>query len=251
MIPQSKYADLSETAKKVYRKTCGEYSKSLSVSHDDTDTLTACREIAAAGRGKFYEPTGTESYEKGHLRVVQVAKELSVARSGSTYNNLSYVEVGVHHNMNPSNDDEAVLLACLHGAEVYRKDTNSRMLPAWRIIVRHDSATDFEHDRSTLADLTIINPVFTEVNGTRTVLVGTLGDMDAYPADVDFLTVDDADSGTPEMCADSHCDRDPHMIARYSPPERDSLKRLLGRAVKVTITSLSMVDSEGRPLTED
>lgn len=116
---------------------------------------------------------------------------------------------------NPDYDKR--LLAVIIGADLEERDSR-RGEVTYDIRARHESATDFEHDASSTAWLTLShpsNPVFGRYG--RVELTAVLTEAHLYPLGTDPLEASDADTDSKEMCTSEHCSV-PHPFAPFQPP---------------------------------
>lgn len=133
-------------------------------------------------------------------------------------------------------------LCALHNADY---ETRTDALPTMIFKTSIAGVVDFEHDPSTFALVRIVLPYTTlEAYGERTI-VGVLEEVRLYPAGVDPLTQDDADTshGMCNPVTFGYPGHEPHPFAPYQPPESDALEALVGRMVLVELTPQSLVDS--------
>jgi hypothetical protein len=91
-----------------------------------------------------------------------------------------------------------------------------------RIRVRHYEATDFEHDRSSLMDLTVLSPVVEDIDGYTSIFSGVLLMASAYPNGTDITQLPHDGIPAGEFC--EAC-KTPHPFAPYSAPDLDFTPR--------------------------
>lgn len=124
------------------------------------------------------------------------------------------------------------LLAALVGADLESRTTHGRAGGEIVVRARHETATDFEHDASSTAVLTIRNPstpVFSLYG--RIEFTGVLTEARLYPIGTDPLQVSDADTEPGDIC--DQCKK-PHPFAPFQPP----LVTTLDLPQFVTVTAL-------------
>lgn len=113
------------------------------------------------------------------------------------------------------------LLVVLIGGDLESKDNSSGGIPTVDVKARHDTGTDVEHDASSTAVLTVLNPtqpVFTLYGHMK--FHGVLGDVHLYPFGTDIESVEDPDSRRGGVC--TRCE-EPHHFLPYQPPRVDEL----------------------------
>lgn len=110
---------------------------------------------------------------------------------------------------------ERILFAVFVGGDIESRDTRTGEIPELTVRVRHETATDVEHDAASTAQLVIAAPSY-PIFGRygRVTLKGFLTEANLYPYGVDPLTQDDFDPS--ELC--DQC-AEPHPFAPYLPPK--------------------------------
>lgn len=145
------------------------------------------------------------------------------------------------------------ILADFDGAYIERRDSSAGYSisagPKWRIVVRHENATDFEHDSIYLAEMMLEDVSLADINyyAGETVLIGRIAENPhLYPMGIDpFFTTHSEDYRTPkdgelEMCDYENCQtKNPHPIGPYMPPE---VEGLIGKKVSVVYRSKPVVE---------
>lgn len=115
----------------------------------------------------------------------------------------------------PQHDEQ--LLAVFIGADIESKDNRSGGIPTVDVRARHDTGTDFEHDASSTAILSVLNPTAPVWSGYgRMVFHGVLSAARLYPLGTDLESVEDGDTTAGEVCTD--CEK-PHPFLPYQPPK--------------------------------
>lgn len=113
-----------------------------------------------------------------------------------------------------------ILLAVALGGDIRPSDLWGR--PGAELVVRHHTATDFEHDAAYTMRMSmwmIGSPELSDYGGAK--VQGVVRDYYAYPMGVDPTKVEDDE--TPEkMCTSEHCET-PHPFAPYLPPQLEAL----------------------------
>lgn len=217
VYPTAPFASLSEDARFVYR-----YALRNRTSRIDRDIFDKKQRNAYLGHNapKFdptermsaafaeLQRTGLGSYdaEYGWLRVQQVRDDYTVAHGRGAH--FMTVSTFTDHL------DYAVRLATLIGADF--ESTNPRPgVKELTLRARHVDATDFEHDASSTALLTIRNISEPEHMGYgHQRYIGVLAEARLYPIGVDPTQVEDDDTrpGRCDTCEDRH------PFAPYQPP---------------------------------
>lgn len=167
--------------------------------------LAAFAELEAAGLGSY-------DAEYGWLRIKRVHDRYTVARGRGAH----FITVSTFR----EHLDEARLLATLVGAD-FESRNNRPGVKELTLRARHESATDFEHDASSTALLTIRNisePEHLMYGHQR--YTGVLTEARLYALGVDPVTVEDADT-RPGIC--DTCE-DKHPFAPYQPPVVEDLQ---------------------------
>lgn len=183
------------------RKSVNSYLSPTAPRFEPTERmLAAFAELTAAGLASY-------DADYGWLRATRVHAEYTVARGRGAH----YITVSTFG----SYIDDAKLLVALVGADF--ESRNARQGVEELVIrARHESATDFEHDASSTAMLTIRNISAPEHRGYgHQRFTGVLTEARLYPLGVDPTTVDDGDTRPGEFC--DRCD-DGHPFAPYQPP---------------------------------
>lgn len=231
-VPLVLPADLPPATRRVYRAHLDRGRSLQRLTDAERDAADA---ISAAQLGEL-------GLDGAYLIPWAVSEHFSVADDGSDSGDGLYAEVRLQRYPHPDRSYDPLLTA-LFGATLSRV-SSSAPYPTWRLEVRHAHATDFEHSPVILADITIGNPVLTDIGGTGTVLVGQLIAADLWPYGTDPLTVSDRDT-TAGTC--TSCD-EPHPLAAYMPGGRDELAALAGSLVRITTVPRASVDNTGRLL---
>jgi hypothetical protein len=146
------------------------------------------------------------------LRVTRVHERYTFAQGRGSQ--LIHVRVFDEH------PDDARLLAVLLGGDLESRDTRSSMSEI-AVRSRHENATDFEHDASSTAMLTVRNisqPVFAGYGLMS--FTGVLTEANLYPIGVDPLNADDGETRPGDTC--TRCEEH-HPFAPFMPPKVDSL----------------------------
>jgi hypothetical protein len=132
-----------------------------------------------------------------------------------------------------------VLLIRAAGCSFDRTDRNPDVgMPVWSVRTRHATATDFEHDSSTLMTFDLVNPVLVStLDDTSMSFAGHLRGVRAYSPG---QTMFDDDLQYPVGRNASPCTTcdPPHPFGAYMPPERPELD---GKIVTVTLWAMALV----------
>lgn len=129
------------------------------------------------------------------------------------------------------------LLVTLVGATYTRDDWKGQYaIPAWKLSLRHATATDFEHDAAHLADFTIENPVLDSVSAQGTTMIGRLTHAQFYPHGTVLVNEDT------NMCTYSNCEDEPHPVVEYLPPVIKEQVDLAGTMVKIVLRDARLMD---------
>lgn len=155
---------------------------------------TAIDEIQTARLGRYEKP-GTHS--GASLRPVLLEEGYTVAFGRGPY----LIKVSA---VSLETATSGALLAVLVGAGI--EQSTRAEVPLWDLRVRHETATDFEHDAASVAILTVANPTtpdFDPFGGSWSV-IGTLTEARTYPLGTDPVLVDADDRSvrldSPRMC---------------------------------------------------
>ena len=196
----------------------------------------------ARDTGDKYEPTPRDLAAIAEIEAYRLGsfskqyKQLSFTPTRDDYTVVEgrgsqYVEVYVHEGESLT---ERRLLAVLVGADLEMRGAYLRTAMRELVVrARHEDATDFEHDASSTALLTILNPTPAEFTSYgRVTLSGLLTEAKVYSLGVDPLAQSDEDMQAGEVCTACF---PAHPFAPYLPPE---LLPLGGRPLVVDIECL-------------
>lgn len=179
----------------------------------------AIEEVVASGHG-----TWNEEYQWMHTTRAHGDYTVAVGR-GTQFARVYLLRY--------PGDRDGLLLAVALGADLTSShDQNGHT--SYRLRARHEDATDFEHDASSVLDIKIDfahPPTFGDYG--RVELTGVATEIRAYPLGMDPLDATDVDNRSPrEVCDSEHCD--PHPFAPFLPP----VLNLPTRAVRVELLPL-------------
>lgn len=243
MIPTVATADLSEDAKALLRSALNDYNPSTKV---DEDQMAAATELAETGYATLTisENYGATLYAEPKAKGFSVAIDDTAAADA----HLTYIEVEV---LRSTTDRKGAVVAALYGATIGNRTSQSAPWPQWNARVHHATARDSDHSACVLADVVIDHPVLDSVDGTQTVLIGTLTDLRIWPTGTDITLIESnrkTPLDEPDMCTGCAT---PHPYGPYIAPERDDLDRYLNQPVRVTITPIALVDANGQKTTRE
>lgn len=214
--PLAQPSTLSEDAQTIYRYA--DSGRPLSrdyldpkarrsyMSREEQDTyqpservLAAIEELKAVGLAE-YKP------KSKYLYISKVSEHYTVAEGRGSQLIRAY--------LTDEETLEKVLLGVFVGGDIESRDNRSGGIPELTVRVRHENATDVEHDASSTAQLVIAAPTFPTFGGYgRVTFQGFLTEAKLYPIGTDPLTQEDFDPS--ELC--DQCER-PHPFAPYLPP---------------------------------
>lgn len=217
-FPRSTPSSLSDDARVMHRVESGRRLK-----RDPFDRKSRHRFVTREEE-KAFRPTERMLAAIAELEAVDLASYRNdVFYSTRTHERYSYavgrgaylIRVSVFEE-HP--DYDAKLLAVLIGADLESRDTRNDGMPEIVLRARHEDATDFEHDASSTAMLTVRNPTMPKFSGYgRMTFTGVLTEASIYPIGVDPLQAEDQDTHAGELCTSEHCK--PHPFAPYMPPK--------------------------------
>jgi hypothetical protein len=207
---------LSGPARALYDQAAGSDGYHFDVTVDVRD---AVEEIVAARLGSIYW-NGSWKPGEGSLTVTRIHPLYFVAGGAGD----------VDIDMTVGTDARAQLVAALRGARLSVGQRGGH-----RVVVRHPTLTDGEHDATILADIDLDLVTFAEVNSHGIALRGVIEKVRAWPLGAPLL-----DDEHPEQypCTSSSClEHNPvgHLIGPYIAPERAELGALRGQICTLTM----------------
>jgi len=228
-------SELSDDARTLFARSVSEGHTLQMKPWYTPDLQPAIDEIVEAGLGS-YDMSHFSDEDHHYLWTKRVSKRYTnaVGRDDGFTVEIRLVQ--------PSSSrwDDGPIVVEFDGAHI---DKSSSRRPigdgtSWRVICRHNTGTDFEHDSMILGDVWLHSVTLHDIYPDgRVVLLGTVFEANLYDYGVDPFKISNGDytpreDGKLEMCRDKRCEA-PHPIGPYIAPEVDYLN---GRYVSVAFT---------------
>lgn len=225
-------SELSDHALAIYEKALRKQRTLQQGEIATPEDVAAAKEIAAAGLGsyRFFEYNGSHA-----LWVTELASDFFTAGEPSEAEGLR-VEVFVSPPSRRYLRDDGLMLACMDGAEIYRMDARGDApWRPWRVVCRHATATDFEHDGVILGEIEV-DDLTPELLGPVSSYFARIVSVRGWPFGSDPFAYEGDRDYAPGSSCDGECGLAPHPFGPYVPPERQELEKYAGWTARIVAT---------------